>query len=379
MLKVGIERIDQFKELFKNKRVGLITNPTGVDNNFKSTINILNEKTNLITLYAPEHGVRGDIQAGVKLDDYVDLETGCQVYSLYGKTRKPTAEMLEQIDLLCFDIQDVGARYYTFIYTLAYAMMSAKENGKTFVVFDRPNLVGANKVEGNMLDLSYRSFVGYYPLPQRYGLTVGELAKLYNEEYKINCDLVVIEMENYQRTMDFEATKRLFVAPSPNIPTPITAYAYLATCLFEGTNVSEGRGTTLPFKVIGAPWLDTKSVLEELEKVALKGVLFRELVFTPTFSKHQGTLCKGLELYITNKETFEPVITGYTLLDIIREKNKEFKFLPPYHAGKHPMIDLLTGGSFLREKTKSLSEIIKQIRLDSKIFEELKERYHLYG
>jgi len=379
MLKVGIERIDEYLEIFKNKRDGLITNPTGVDRNFKSTIDILNEKTNLVALYSPEHGVRGNIQAGVKLGDYIDKETACPVYSLYGKTRKPTKEMVKNLDILCFDIQDVGARFYTFIYTLAYTMMSAKENNLTYVVFDRPNLVGAKIVEGNILDVNYRSFVGYYPLPQRYALTVGELAKLYNKEYQINCNLVVIEMENYKRSMDFEDTKRMFVAPSPNIPTALSAYAYLATCLFEGTNMSEGRGTTLPFKVIGAPWLKTKELLKDLEKANLQGVEFRELSFTPMFSKHQDTLCKGIELYITDKERFTPVITGYTLLYLIKDKNKEFEFRPPYHLGKHPMIDLLTGGNFVRENTKTLKEIRKIVEEDSAAFTTLKERYHLYG
>ena len=379
MVKVGIERIDEYLDIFKNKRVGLITNQTGVDINFKSTIDILNEKTNLVALYSPEHGVRGNIQAGIKLENYIDPATSCPVYSLYGKNRKPTTKMIQNIDVLCFDIQDVGARYYTFIYTLAYTMMSAAENNLTYVVFDRPNLVGAKTVEGNILDINYRSFVGYYPLPERYGLTVGELAKLYNEEYKINCKLVVIEMKNYKRSMDFEDTKRLFVSPSPNISTALSGYTYLATCFFEGTNMSEGRGTTSPFKIIGAPWLKTHELIIDLEKAKLKGVAFRELYFTPMFSKHKGILCKGIELYVTNKKIFEPVITGFTLLYLIKEKNKEFEFLSPYHAGKHPMIDLLTGGNFVRKNSKTLKEIIKKIKEDSISFTLLKERYHLYG
>jgi uncharacterized protein YbbC (DUF1343 family) len=379
MIKVGIERLDDYLHLFKNKKVGLITNPTGVDRFFKSTIDILNEKVNLVALYSPEHGVKGNLQAGVRLDDYVDEETGCTVYSLYGKNKKPTKEMVEDIDVLCFDIQDVGARFYTFIYTLAYTMMSAAENNIEYVVFDRPNPVGALEVEGNILDTDFRSFIGYYPLVQRYGLTVGELAQLYNKEYEIGCKLHIIKMENYERKMDFEDTGQPWVLPSPNIPTPLSTYAYLATCIFEGTNVSEGRGTTLPFSVIGAPWLDVDKLLIELDKAKLNGVKFRKLYFTPTFSKHQGKLCKGIEMYITDKKTFKPVVTGYTMLYLIRESNIEFSFNPPYKAGMNPMIDLNTGGNFLREDKLNLKEIIKKIESDSLIFKSMKERYHLYG
>ena len=379
MVKVGIERLDEYLDLFKNKRVGLITNPTGVNSELVSTIDILNEKTNLVALYSPEHGIRGDLQAGVKLDTYVDEETGCTVYSLYGKTRKPTKEMVEDIDVLCFDIQDVGARYYTFIYTLAYTMMSAKENDLEYIIFDRPNPVGGSIVEGNILDIKYRSFVGYYPMVQRYGLTIGELAEFYNKEYEIGCKLTVIKMVNYQRDMFFEDTLLPWVSPSPNIPTPISTFAYLATCFFEGTNLSEGRGTTLPFSVIGAPWLDVDKLVDDLMKENLKGVKFRKTYFTPTFSKHKDTLCKGIELYISDKSQFQPIITGYTLVILIKEKNKEFAFREPWREGMNPMIDLLTGNNFLRENELSLEEIKKVIEADSKEFKSVKERYHLYG
>lgn len=379
MVKVGIERIDEYLSLFKNKKVGLITNPTGVNRFLKSTIDILNEKTNLTALYSPEHGVRGDIQAGVRMDDYRDPKTNIMVYSLYGKTKKPTKEMLENIDVLCFDIQDVGARFYTFITTLAYAMMAAKEHGKTFVVFDRPNPVGGQEVEGKILNIKFRSFVGYYPMVQRYGLTVGELAYLYNKEYGINCDLHVIKMEGYKRSMYFEDTLQPFVLPSPNLPTKESTLTYLATCIFEGTNMSEGRGTTLPFSVIGAPWLDVDKLLLDLQKEDLKGVMFRKLFFTPTFSKHSGKQCTGIELFVTDKSAFKPIITGYTMMHFIKSNNKDFEFLKPYKVGLHPMIDLLTGDDFLRENKLSLKECIEKIKHDSKVFKSMKERYHLYG
>ena len=187
-MKIGIDCIDSYLDLFKDKRVGLITNPTGIDSNFRSTIDVLKEKVNLVALFSPEHGVRGNLQAGDRLDTYVDEETGCTVYSLYGDTKKPTKEMLDGIDVLCIDIQDGGSRFYTFIYTMAYSMLACKEFNKTFVVFDRPNPANAMDYEGNILDLEYRSFVGYYPIVQRHGMTIGELAEMFNNEFGDKCD-----------------------------------------------------------------------------------------------------------------------------------------------------------------------------------------------
>ncbi len=378
MFKPGIENIDQYLHLFKGKKVGLITNPTGVDRMFKSTIDILKEKADLISLYAPEHGVRGDLQAGVRLESYDDEKTGCKVYSLYGKDKKPSYEMLKDIDVLCFDIQDVGARFYTFIYTMAYAMMAAKEFGKKFVVFDRPNPVGGVEVEGNILDLKYRSFVGYYPLVQRYAMTIGELAYMFNDAYDIHCDLEVIKMSDYKRHQDYSDLNIPWVLPSPNIPTMISTYAYLATCYFEGTNLSEGRGTTTPFQMIGSPWLKSQETIKLLNERNLPGVQFRSVFFTPTFSKHKEELCEGIELYITNKDIFKPVRTGFTMLYIIRDLHDEFKFLPPYKEGMNPMIDLLTGDNFIRTNRLSLDEIIKKIEEDSTSFRQLKGKYHIY-
>ncbi|MCK9235447.1 MAG: DUF1343 domain-containing protein [Acholeplasmataceae bacterium] len=377
MFKVGIENLDQHLALFNHKRVGLITNPTGVDRNLKSTIDILQEQTTLAVLFAPEHGVRGDLQAGVRLDNYVDEKTGVMVYSLYGQNKKPTKEMLAGVDLLCFDIQDVGARYYTYLYTMAYAMMAAKENNIPFVVFDRPNPVNGITVEGTILDLEYRSFVGYYPLVQRYGLTIGELAVLFNELYEINCDLTVVKMTGYDRHLDYDALGFPWILPSPNLPTVESTYHYLATCYYEGTNVSEGRGTTKPFSFVGAPWFNSQAVIERLNKEELKGVQFRPVYFTPTFSKHQGELCEGIELILTDKKMYEPVKTGLTLLHIVKEIHEEFAFIKPFKEGHHPMIDLLTGDNYNRLEMP-LSEKLKRLKKDTETFRTLKERYHLY-
>ena len=378
MFKVGIENIDLHEDLFKNKKVGLITNPTGVDRNFKSTIDILKEKTDLVALYAPEHGVRGDLQAGVRLENYHDEETGCMVYSLYGQNKKPSYDMVKNIDILCFDIQDVGARFYTFIYTMAYAMMAAKEFNKKFVVFDRPNPVGGLEVEGNILDLKYRSFVGYYPLVQRYGLTIGELAMMFNDHFDIGCDLEVIKMSGYSRELDYHVLDFPWILPSPNIPTEQSTYAYLATCYFEGTNVSEGRGTTKPFQFVGAPWLKSNKVIAKLDQSNLDGVKFRKVFFTPTFSKHKDELCEGIEVVITDYQKFKPIKTGFTMMHYILEMHEEFKFLPPYKEGMNPMIDLLTGDDFIRTQRLSLDEIYQKLEKDSALFKEMKGTYHLY-
>lgn len=378
MVKTGIDLIENNLELFRNKRVGLITNPTGVNRELKSTIDILNERTNLVALFSPEHGVRGDLQAGVHLDDYVDPSTGCKVYSLYGKNRKPTPEMLSNLDILCFDIQGVGARFYTYLYTMAYAMMAAKEQNLEFVVMDRPNPVGATEVEGNILDTKYSSFVGLFPIVERYAMTIGELALYFNTEFGIHCKLHVIKMEGYRRNMFYEDTLLPWVFPSPNIPTPDTAFTFLATCYFEGTNVSEGRGTTKPFSLIGAPWFNQDALLEKLTEKNLPGIRFRKASFTPTFSKHTNVLCRGIELHITDRLTFKPVLTGFVLMTLVREIHPQYQFLAPSVEGGNRMIDLLVGDDFIRKGELSMHEIIRKLHQDQQTFSLVKERYHLY-
>lgn len=377
-MKLGIELVKNFKDIFKDKKVGLITNHTGLDQNFKSSIDILDEVTDLRALYAPEHGIRGDIQAGQKLDTYIDEKTGLTVFSLYGATKKPTDEMLKDIDVLCFDIQDVGARYYTYIYTMAYSMIAAKENNKEFVVFDRPNPLGGKKIEGNMLDLEYRSFIGYYPMLQRHGLTIGELAKMFNEEYGIGVKLHVVKMEGWRREQEFDDLDLSYVLPSPNLPTVDSVYNYLATCIFEGTNLSEGRGTTKPFSFIGAPWLKNTLIIEELRKLDIKGVAFREVYFTPTFSKHKDVLCKGIELLIKDKAAYEPVILSMILLKLVRKHHEEFDFIKPYTPNGHPFINLLVGDNFIKEDSLNILEIKEKFNKDQKIFKAIKEKYELY-
>jgi len=378
MIKLGIDLIDKHMHLFNQKRVGLITNPTGVDAQLRSTIDILHKKANLVSMFSPEHGVRGDLQAGVKADDYVDEITGVKVYSLYGETKKPSKDMMSEIDVLVFDIQDVGARFYTFLYTMAFAMMACKENQKPIIVFDRPNPVNGVTVEGNLLDPHYKSFVGYYPIPQRYGLTIGELALLFNKEFDIHADLTIIKMENYSRSMDYADTGLNFIYPSPNMPTTATCYAYLATCIFEGTNMSEGRGTTKPFHMIGSPYLDVDWLINAINSYDLPGLKVRPTYFTPTFSKHKNKLCKGVELFISNKTLFQPVYTGFLLMKLIKAHHADFEFLKPFRKGGRPFIDLLVGDNFMRDDQVSIEDIKAIMKSDASQFKQIKRRYHLY-
>ena len=378
-MKIGIDCIDSYLDLFKDKRVGLITNPTGIDSNFRSTIDVLKEKVNLVALFSPEHGVRGNLQAGDRLDTYVDEETGCTVYSLYGDTKKPTKEMLDGIDVLCIDIQDGGSRFYTFIYTMAYSMLACKEFNKTFVVFDRPNPANAMDYEGNILDLEYRSFVGYYPIVQRHGMTIGELAEMFNNEFGDKCDLEVIKMEGYDRNMYYEDTNLLWVMPSPNFPTPLTSIVYNATCIFEGTNVSEGRGTTIPFQIVGAPYVDPYEYAKALNDFNFEGVYFRPQFFTPTFSKHAKALCGGVEVHILDRKSFKPVKVGWTMLDVIRKMYpNDFKVLPPYKEGNKCMLEFNTGFGRIKEGTISLEEQYELLERETIVFGKLREKYLLY-
>lgn len=379
MIKLGIDNLDKELDFFKGKRVGLITNPTGINSDCVSTIDILKEKLNLVCLFSPEHGVRGHLQAGVRFDTYVDEESNTIVYSLYTKDKKPTKEMLDTIDVLCIDIQDAGSRFYTYIYTMAYAMMACKEHDKEFVVFDRPNPVNGKDFEGNILDLNYRSFVGYYPILQRHGMTIGELAILFNEEYGIGCKLHIVKMEGWDRTKYFDETDLLWVVPSPNLPTVETAVLYNATCIFEGTNISEGRGTTLPFELVGAPFINPKDLEEKLNALKLPGVVFRRHYFTPTFSKFKDELCGGVQVHVVDREKFLPVHVGWAMLDVIRNMYpNDFKVSAPYKEGANCMLQFNTGCNYIKEQEYTLEEQFAILEKETKEFAKTRDKYLLY-
>ena len=377
---LGIENIDNYANIFEGKRVGLITNPTGITSDFVSSIDVLRKKTNLVALFSPEHGVRASIQAGMHLDTYVDDETGITVFSLYGKSKKPSKEVMDNVDVLTIDIQDNGSRYYTFIYTMAYAMMACAEFDKEFVVFDRPNPINGAKVEGNHLDVEkYRSFVGYYDIPQRHGLTIGELALLFNDKFGINCKLHVIPMIGWERDMDFEDTNLPWIIPTPNIPTVATTYVYNTTCIFEGTNVAEGRGTTTPFELVGAPWIKAERLAEDLNSYNLPGVYFRPQWFTPTFSKYKDELCGGVFLHITDRKAFNSMRTSWVMLNHIRTKYPDdFKINKPYVEGRPTLFHFEAGHDTIIDNSVSLEEQFKLLDEAQSDFIKLREKYLLY-
>ena len=352
----------------------MITNATGVDSNFESTIDILNDAVELTTLFAPEHGIRGAEDAGDTVENGIDSKTGLPIYSLYGDTKQPTPEMLENVDILVYDIQDVGARFYTYISTMYYGMKAAAEKGIPFVVLDRPNPVSGNQVQGCVLEPDFESFVGITEIPQRYGLTCGELAEYMNVEDAIGCDLQVIQMKSWDRDMYYEDTGLpCWVMPSPNLPTPDTAAVYSGTCLFEGTNVSEGRGTTRPFEMIGAPWIDGQQLADAMNAMSLDGIFFRAVSFTPTASKYENEVCQGVELQVIDRDKFDSVKTGVGLLYIIRDLySDDFAYL------ETNSIDRLTGGSYIREGTYSLDELYQMFDDSSSQFQQKASAYYLY-
>lgn len=336
------------RELLAGKRVGLITNPTGVTVKLESAIDRMARARDfkLAALFGPEHGVRGDAQAGAAVADRMDARTGLPAYSLYGTTRKPTPAMLAGLDVLVFDIQDIGARFYTYPWTLALVMQAAREAGIDVIVADRPNPIGGIRIEGPVLDPALASFVGAYPIPIRHGMTLGELALMMNTDFGIGCDLTVVTCTNWRRPDDATQTGLPWVPPSPNMPTIDTAFIYPGTCLIEGTNLSEGRGTTKPFELIGAPFIDAHGLADRLNQRNLPGAHFRPAWFTPSFSKFQGQLCAGVQVHIKDRTAFAPVDAGIAiLLEVARHHGKDFSFLP----GNPPFFDKLAGVSWLRE------------------------------
>ncbi len=378
MVELGVDRLMENPEILKGKRVGLITNPTGINAERTSIVDLFDQSDDfeLTALYGPEHGVRGDAQAGSTVSSYIDDVTGLPVYSLYGATKKPTAEMLQDVDVLVFDIQDVGTRYYTYIYTMAYAMEAAAENDIPFVVLDRPNPQGGLRIDGPVLDPDYSSFIGLYPIPLKHGMTVGELAQLFNTEYQIQADLEVVKMKGWKRSMMYEDTGLPFVMPSPNMPTTDTVNVYPATGLFEGTNLSEGRGTTKPFQLIGAPYIKAHDYANKLNELELPGVAFRAASFTPTFSKHAGKLTHGVEVYVTDPVRFESTRTGIAMIQTAHDMYPDdFEFLA------NDFITKLTGNAYVKDmilEGAPLEDILSKIEDERDAFLPIRKEYLLY-
>lgn len=388
LVTTGLERILREEgERIQSKRIGLIANPTAIDSSYRHAADLLSDLAgaDLALLLAPEHGLRGQAQDQIEVADETDSRTGLPIRSLYGPTRIPTPEMLDGLDTIVFDVQDVGSRYYTFIWTMAHAMEACARDEVEMIVLDRPNPIGGQLIEGNLVEGSHRSFVGLYPIPNRHGMTVGELAKLFNEEFGIGCKLDVVEMKGWSREQWFEATRLPWVMPSPNMPTVDTATVYPGACLVEGTNLSEGRGTTRPFEIVGAPWIDPHRLAEELDGEDLPGVVLRPLHFEPTFHKFAGTLCGGVQQHVIDRKAYRPVRTALSLLKAVyRLWPKEFAWrLPPYeYELERPAIDVLAGSSRIREKIEQdvpLSEIEGSWEADLARFKRVRQRYLLYS
>ena len=387
-IKIGLEKIlTEDAELLENKRVGLICNQSSVNSRYRHAADLFYEHPgiDLTALFGPQHGIRGDVQDNmVETSHATDQNTKLPVFSLYSETREPTEEMLKNLDALVFDLQDVGCRVYTFIYTMANAMRACAKYGKEFIVLDRPNPIGGAKVEGNVLETGNESFVGLYPIPMRHGLTVGELAQLFNKEYGINCALKVVKLEGWERELYLDETDAPWVIPSPNMPTVDTAVVFPGTVYFEGTQISEGRGTTRPFEIVGAPYIDAKIYTDALSSLELPGVIFRETNFLPTFQKHHGTVCGGVFLHVADRNRFKPVLTGIAMVKTAFDLYKsEFKWKnPPYEYvfDRNPF-DVIAGTMKTREQIETgiaLTDIELSWKSDVESFEDKRRQYFLY-
>ncbi|WP_432357280.1 exo-beta-N-acetylmuramidase NamZ family protein [Sporosarcina sp. UB5] len=366
----------------RGKRIGLLTNQTGANATLTSTIRLFHEhpELQLTALFAPEHGLLTNVKEGEKFTDAVHRSTGIPVYSLYGKTKKPTDEMMGQVDIVVFDIQDIGARYYTYIYTMAYMMEACARTGKRMIVLDRPNPIGGETVEGNLVDPDYTSFVGLYPIPNRHGMTVGELAAYFNEAFRIGCELEVVGIEGWKRNSFYTDNGLPWIPPSPNTTSLDMMLLYPGMCLVEGTNLSEGRGTTQPFEVIGAPFIDGEKLQDNVNALGLKGIRARALAFTPTYQKYKGQLCEGVQLHITDRRAFRPVESVAQVLAVIASMYADKIEFLEYENLRHPMFDLLAGNDMLRHGLLKgdIRPYLQQCTRDREKFMETRERYLRY-
>lgn len=387
-VKLGLEKIlDEKVASLKGMRVGLVCNPASVNHQFQHAADLFyeNEQINLTALFGPQHGIRGDVQDNmIETSHIVDSQTEIPIYSLYSETREPTEEMLSSIDALVFDLQDVGCRVYTFIYTMAMCMRACAKYGKKMFVLDRPNPINGIDIEGNLLEAGHESFVGMYPIPMRHGLTVGELAKLFNSDFELHCDLEIVTMDNWKREDYYDETDAPWVMPSPNMPTVDTSVVFPATVYLEGTQVSEGRGTTRPFEIVGAPFINALEFSDALTSLELAGVIFRPTNFLPTFQKFANEGCGGVFLHVTDREVFEPVITGLAIIKTVFDLYiKDFKWKnPPYEYvyDRNPF-DVIAGTTKIREsfeQRKSIKEIKSSWQTDLQEFSKTREKYFLY-
>jgi uncharacterized protein YbbC (DUF1343 family) len=390
MVKTGLERAMAGEvSALHRKRLGLLANPTAIDRELRHIVDLLHADpaVELRVLFGPEHGIRGDAQDMAPVGGDLDPRTGLTVHSLYGDDEAslaPTQEMLRGLDAVVFDIQDVGSRYYTYVWTLLYAMRACSAAGIEVIVLDRPNPIGGDLVEGGAIEPPYLSFVGAASVPNRHGLTAGEIARMCVELEGLDVELTVVEMTGWRRSMRYAETGLPWVQPSPNMPTVDTALVYPGMCLVEGTEVSEGRGTTRPFELTGAPYVDGYALAEALEAEDLPGVKFRPVVFTPMFQKHARTPCGGVQLHVVDERAFRPYLTGVALVRAVRTgwpeafswRRAAYEFVADREA-----IDLLTGSPAVREgieRGDSLAAIAATWAEAERAFEARRARWLVY-
>jgi uncharacterized protein YbbC (DUF1343 family) len=385
---LGLEKLlnERLGDL-RGARLGMICNQSSVNHQLRHAADLLHEHrgANLTTLFGPQHGIRGDVQDNmVETAHAIDRVTGVPIYSLYSETREPTGEMLSNVDVLVFDMQDVGCRIYTFVYTLANCMRAAKKYGKRVLVCDRPNPINGVSVAGTVLDPQFASFVGQFPLATRHGMTVGELALMFNKKFGIECELEVIEMSGWSRELWLDQTSAPWVMPSPNMPTLDAATIFPGTVHLEGTQMSEGRGTTRPFELVGAPYIASEEYARQLNSIGFPGVYFRACGFQPTFQKHAGQTCGGVQIHVTERDACEPVIVGVATVKIAHDLYPEhFKWKePPYEYvyDKNPF-DVIAGTDKLRaaiERQESLETIQSGWQEALNIFAGEREPFLLY-
>jgi uncharacterized protein YbbC (DUF1343 family) len=384
---VGSERLFD-SDVIKGRRIGLVSNPASIDANLQHIGDRLarDSRFTIAALFGPQHGFRADVQDNmIETPHATDRSRQVPVYSLYSETREPTGEMLRGVDALVVDLQDIGARIYTFVYTMANCLKAGKKHGIPVIVCDRPNPVGGEAVEGPRLCHGFESFVGMFPIPMRHGMTIGELARLFNDAFGIGAELEVLPMEGWSRDMYFDDTGLPWVMPSPNIPTFESTLPYPGTVLVEGTNVAEGRGTTRPFELIGAPWVTAPDrFAAKLNAIGLDGVYFRAIGFEPTFHKHAKTFCGGCQIHVLDRPTFRPVLAGVTLISAFHDAAPDrFGWKQPpyeYEFEKQP-IDVLWGSSELRhriEKGEPVARFAEEWKAEEREFARVRQEYLMY-
>ena len=371
----------------RGARVGVVCNHASVDRGFAHVVDRLAtaDGVRLGAIFGPQHGFRSDVQDNmIETPHGDDSARRVPIYSLYSETREPTSEMLCGLDVLVVDLQDIGARIYTYIYTMANCLRACARHGVPVIVCDRPNPIGGEQIEGPVLESGFESFVGQFPIPMRHGMTIGELARLFNQRFGIGADLDVIRMDGWQRSAYADQTELPWVMPSPNMPTLDTAIVYPGTVLFEGTLLSEGRGTTRPFELVGAPWIDAERFARDMNGLGLPGVYFRPAVFEPTFQKHAKQTCGGCQIHVLDCSAFKPVLTGAALIAMFRGVNPE-KFAwrqPPYEYEHEKLpIDILAGSAQFRDQIEAAvppSEIAASWREGEDAFKEVRRPYLLY-